>query len=632
MELGALDLPADVVEHFVQRGISELYPPQAAAVEAGVTAGENVVAAVPTASGKTLIAQLAMLSTPGTALYIVPLRALAAEKHADFAALPGVNVGLATGDYDADAVDLAEYDILVVTSEKADSLLRNRAPGLDTLGCVVVDEVHLVDDPTRGPTLEVTVAKLRELRPALQVVALSATISNPAAIADWLDAACVDSDWRPVDLRAGVYYDGRITFEVTDREVPATGDPTRALIRDGLSTGGQCLTFVHSRRAAETLAREFAAEWLGAASSAASAVRETARTQTGERLAACVRSGVAFHHAGLRPEHREVVETAFRDRELDLLCATPTLAAGVNIPARRVIVRDHWRYTDSGRESLSVLEVHQMFGRAGRPGLDPYGEAVLVAEADDEATALRERYIHGVPDAVASKLASQDALRTHVLSTIASGFADSRRELLGVLEGTFYAAEEDHAVLVDIADLVLDYLASVGMIRTADGLVATDRGRQVSRLYIDPETATELIDGLARAEELAAPTRLTVLELVCTTPEMRSSYLRGRDRAAAYRFAERHEAEFITALDGFEGDFDAWLGAVKTVRIVADWIDGVGEDDITERHGIGPGDLRMTVDRAEWLVGAAATLAEFEDSSLGGLVRETSAGIAGRAP
>jgi helicase len=631
MHVEDVGLPPRFVEHFRESGIEALYPPQEAAVEKGVAEGENVLAAVPTASGKTLIAQLAMLSAPGTALYVVPLRALASEKGETFAALPGVSVGVATGEYESAATDLDEHDIVVATSEKVDSLIRNETPWLSELGCVVVDEVHLLDDDGRGPTLEMTLAKLRNLIGDLQIVALSATVANPGAIADWLDAGLAETDWRPIDLQAGVYHDGRIGFagDETDREIPGAGDPARSLIRDVLGDGGQCLAFVHSRQAAEELAREFATEWLGTAADAAAEIRSVARTDAGQALADCVRSGVAFHHAGLRPEHRSLVEGAFRNRAIDVICATPTLAAGVNVPARRVVVRDHWRYTDDGRQPLPVLEVHQMFGRAGRPGLDPYGEAVVVAENEGEAATLRERYLEGDPEAVTSKLASQDALRTHVLATIANEFATSRDELLDVLEGTFYAAQEDQAVLVDIADLLLDYLAAEGMIERDAGLIATDLGETVSRLYVDPESAAGMLAAFEAIDPETATGR-TVLEIVCETPEVGSFWLGGEDRAQAYRFAERNEDELRRSVEGFEGDFEAWLATLKTVRVLADWLGGAEEAAITDRHGIGPGDLRTTVERAEWIAGAAESLAELADSPLVGEIRAVREGFEAR--
>jgi len=631
MHLADVGIAPRFVEHFEESGVEELYPPQAAAVEAGVADGENVLAAVPTAGGKTLIAQLAMLSTPGTALYVVPLRALAAEKGEAFAALPGVSVGIATGEYESRTAELGENDVVVATSEKVDSLVRNEAPWLSELGCVVVDEVHLLNDATRGPTLEMTLAKLRTLITDLQIVALSATVANPGAIADWLDAALVETDWRPIDLRTGVYHDGRIAFAggEPDREVPGAGDPVRSLIHDVLGDGGQCLAFVHSRRATEELARAFAAEWLGTAADAAGEISATARTDTGRALADCVRSGVAFHHAGLRPEHRSVVEGAFRDREIDVICATPTLAAGVNVPARRVVVRDHWRYTDDGRQPLPVLEVHQMFGRAGRPGLDPYGEAVVVAESEGEAAALRERYLAGDPEAVTSELASQDALRTHVLATIANEFATSRVELLDVLEGTFYAAQEEAGALVDIADLLLEYLDAEGMIRRGDGLAATDLGETVSRLYVDPESAAGMLAAFEAIDSETATER-TVLELVCETPEVGSFWLRGEDRARAYSFGERHDGELRGSVEGVEDDFEDWLGTLKTVRVLADWLAGADEEAITDRHGIGPGDLRMKVERAAWIAGAAESLADLIGSPLTERIREVREGFEAR--
>ncbi|MFW6318422.1 MAG: DEAD/DEAH box helicase, partial [Halorubrum sp.] len=437
-------LPPGAVSHFRDEGIESLYPPQAEAVEAGATDGESLVAAVPTASGKTMIAALAMLSAVergGKALYIVPLRALASEKQSEFDAYEafGVSVGVTTGNYESTSDWLASRDIIVATSEKVDSLVRNGADWLSELTCVVSDEVHLIDDRSRGPTLEVTLAKLRKLNPTLQTVALSATVGNAGEIADWLDASLVDTDWRPIDLRMGVHYGNALNFDDgSTREVPVEGNEKQeaALVRDILEEGGSSLVFVNSRRNAEAAARDLSSETARALTdgeradlaSLAEEIREVSDTETSEDLAACVERGAAFHHAGLASEHRSLVEDAFRDRLLKLIAATPTLAAGVNTPARRVIVRD-WRRFDpgaGGMTPLPVLEVHQMMGRAGRPGLDPYGEAVLLAKGHEDMNELFDRYVWAEPEPVRSKLAAEPALRTHVLATIASGFARTR--------------------------------------------------------------------------------------------------------------------------------------------------------------------------------------------------------------
>ena len=636
VEIRDLDLPAAAVEHFGREGIDGLFPPQVSAVEAGVADGRSLVAAVPTASGKTLIAELAMLTAidrGDRALYVVPLRALAAEKYRTFSAIPGVSVGIATGEIDAPPERFSGDDLVVATSEKVDSMLRHGVGWLDELGCLVVDEVHLLDAADRGPTLEVTVAKLRRRRPDMQVVALSATVENPGAIADWLDAALVESTWRPIDLRTGVAYSGTIEFATGETEAFDAGDDeTRGLVRETLAGDGQAIAFVHSRRAAEELASAIAEGWLGGASGVADAVAETATSGTGRALARVLRSGVAFHHAGLRASHRTAVEAAFRDRAIDLICATPTLAAGVNLPARRVIVRDWRRYTDEGRTPLSVLEVHQMFGRAGRPGLDPVGEGLLVADSAAERDRLVERYLEGTPEAVTSKLASQAALRTHVLATIATGFAASRSELIDVLGGTFYAAQADHATLVDIADLVLDFLEAEAMIDRVDGLAATPLGEDVSRAYVDPGTAAALLDALAAADGLEIRTRRTVLEIVSGAAEMPTFYLRNAERAALVRYAERHEPEFVTMREGYAGRYEAWLSTLKTVRILDDWADGVAEAELTERHGIGPGDLRTVTERAGWLLQAAEALASRRALGVVPTVRAAHEAVAARPP
>ncbi|MDY7081601.1 MAG: DEAD/DEAH box helicase, partial [Halobacteria archaeon] len=582
METRDLSLPDEILDYFVDEGIEELYPPQSKAVEAGVIEGENVVAAVPTASGKTLIAQLGMLSSisnsGGKALYVVPLRALASEKYDEFSRLPGVDVGISTGDYDSRDDYLGKNDIIVATSEKVDSLIRNGVSWIEDVSCVVVDEVHLLDSGDRGPTLEVTIAKLRRLTPSLQIIALSATVANPDEIAGWLDAELVETDWRPVELRKGILEDTTVEFDNGDiRDVG--GDDVEALVCDTVDEGGQCLVFVNSRRNSQALARRLSRNNFAQLGELKREVGENADTEVGEELAECVASGVAFHHAGLKNAHRSLVEETYRDRRIKVICATPTLAAGVNVPARRVVVRDYQRYTDLGMEPIPVLEVHQMFGRAGRPGLDPYGEAILVAGEGDKDE-LWQKYILGEPEAVYSKLASRKALRTHILSTVASGFARSR-------------------------DGVLDN----------DELEATDLGHQVSRLYIDPMTGAEIVDALRAAVDRpdGTVTALTFLETVCATPDIYPFYLRKGEDEEMLSFAMEHEDKFIDPPSEFDRGFEDWLASLKTARVIYDWINEADEDRIADEYGVGPGDINARVERADWLLYAAESLAELLD-------------------
>ncbi len=642
MRVSDLPLPDPFLDQFADRGIHELYPPQAAAVEAGVCSGSNVVAAVPTASGKTFIAELALLTADGPGLYVCPLRALAREKYETFAELPGVDVGISTGDFDATGEELADHDVVVATSEKVDSAIRNGAGWVDELACVVVDEVHLLGADRRGPTLEVTLATLRRRIPDLQVVALSATVDNPEEIADWLDATLVESDWRPVDLRTGVCVDGDVAFDdgttlhvdevnsVTDGnresrdnedDEPDQTDMAVALVADAVNNGGQCLAFVRSRAEAAALADRLAgvglAETLKIKSDAEAVADEVADidgTVTGQQLADSIRSGVAFHHAGLRAGHRSAVEAAFRDRSIACICATPTLAAGINVPARRVVIRDQKRYTGSSMEWVPTLDIQQMCGRAGRPGLDPHGEAVLVGEETtrDELVA---RYVDGDPEAVESTLADPASLRTHVLSAIATGFAETEAEILDVFEGTFYARAAGAGGLADAVAVAVDDLVDAGMVGRETGgvdgyrLVATPVGSTTSKQYVRPETGERIVSGLETAAGMTDVTTLTVFEVICDTPDMQDTYLGNRERAEMYQFAQANADELTTAMGEAES-FEEWLESVKTARILDEWIGGATVEELVENYRIGPGDLDSRVERAEWLLSAAEALAD----------------------
>jgi len=620
VDLDDLPIGEEAKGAYEEDGVESLYPPQQGSVEAGVCDGESVVAAVPTASGKTLVAELAALTTPGKTVYVVPLRALASEKYEELSRLP-LDVAITTGDYDERDEHLRANDVVVATSEKVDSLVRNGVSWIRDVSCIVLDEVHLLNDGDRGPTLEVTTAKLRRLADP-QFVALSATVDNADEIAGWLGASLVESEWRPVELRRGVASNGRVEFDDGTKVGYDTdaGSETEALVKETVEDGGQALIFVNSRRSAEATAERLADLSLGNAGESERRVHSSATTETGERLADCLAGSVAFHHAGLKNEHRSAVEDAYRARDVKAVCATPTLAAGVNLPARRVVVRDHQRYTDTGMQPLPVLEVHQMFGRAGRPGLDPHGEAVLVA-GEGDADGLYEHYVEGDPEPVYSKLANRASLRTHVLSTVTSGFASSRDELLDFLDATFYAYQEENADLSGIVDDVVGYLVEEGMLeRTDDGLTATDLGHTVSRLYVDPMSAARIVKKLEGAND---PTALTFLDAVCHTPDMYPLYLGKGDEERLYGFANDHEEEFVDPPSEFDRDFEDWLSSLKTAAVLCDWARERDEERLTDDHGISPGDLHTRVERADWLLYAAESLAELVDSPHQRKVHET---------
>jgi helicase len=202
----------------LSKDIEELRPSQEKAIKKDLLKGKNLLVCTPTASGKTLIAEIGALKSiienKGKAVYIVPLKALASEKFKDFKKRYGhlIRVALSIGNLDSADPYLADYDLIICTSEKLDSLIRHHTPWLSNISTVIVDEIHLMNDPGRGPTLEILITILRRLLKKLQIIALSATIGNPEELAEWLDSNLIVDKWRPVELKKGVYLNGEVEF------------------------------------------------------------------------------------------------------------------------------------------------------------------------------------------------------------------------------------------------------------------------------------------------------------------------------------------------------------------------------------------------------------------------------------
>ncbi len=611
------DLPIDprIAPILEGQGIEELYPPQAEAIGPALD-GKSLVLAIPTASGKSLVAYLAILKAVlngGKALYIVPLRALASEKYEDlrvFAPL-GVKVGISMGDFDSPDLALERFDVIVATSERADSLLRHRSNWLRSLTVVVADEVHLINDGDRGPTLEVTLAKLKQVNPRAQVLALSATIQNSDQIAAWLGAEHITSEWRPVPLRTGVYFDGGIHFTDGEvRPVRVDGDDVSALVTDAIEGGGQCLVFVNTRRSTETLARKLASqvrkrldpksvEQLAKISEDLGKGQEET-TSMAARLARCIEGGAAFHNAGLTNAQRGLVESQFKKGRIRTIVATPTLSMGLNLPARRVVIRDLNRFdVNYGLMPIPRLEVRQMCGRAGRPRYDAYGEALLAAKNEDDVEELIDEYFRSPPEAIESKLGSEPALRFHTLAAVATEHATTEEELLAFYGRTFFAHCEDVNDLRGKIGDVLAFLERENFLMRRDGaLRATFFGRRTSDLYIDPLSAVKLRDALENDRDDV----FYHLWAVCSTPDMPKLYLR---RGDYQRVEDKITQESLSAATE---EYEFLLAEAKTASLFEAWTEERTEDEITKRFGIGPGDIRRLVDQGEWLLYAMAEL------------------------
>lgn len=624
-----LNLPEAVKRVLAEWGYVSLYPPQVEAVGAGVLDDVNLVLAIPTASGKTLIAELCMVRSVlngGKAIYLVPLRALAREKFEEFSKWEGlgIRVGLSTGDFDSSGSELGRFDVLVCTNEKADSLLRHHADWISKISVIVADEVHLVNSVDRGPTLEVVLARLRQVNPFAQIIALSATISNARQLAEWLGAELVLSDWRPVILKEGVFYNEVINFsDGGSRSVPLV-DPELSicLAVDTVKNRGQALVFDSTRRNAVSIARRLSgilSGYLGRVERRSlkrvgqEILRSGELTQISKQLASCVEGGVAFHHAGLNYGQRKIVEEGFKNNLIKVVCATPTLAAGVNLPARRVIIRNYRRYDSNfGYRLIPVLEYKQMAGRAGRPKYDVEGEAVLIAKSAGEENLLMEMYVEGAPETIESKLASESFLRTQILATIASGYASDREGIMNFLEKTFYAYQFGSDFIELVLEGILTFLFSEGMIESQEKvLAATLFGRRISELYIDPMSAVIIRDGLKSKIELT--TDVGYLHLISSTPNMPRLYLGRRDYKELGFFADEHKFELRASPPNEYDDpseYEWFLSELKMAYLLERWINEASEDQIISQFNVGSGDILRFVDTADWLLYAMYEIAK----------------------
>jgi len=609
--------------------ISSLNPMQNLALKKGLLNGKNLVVAAPTASGKTLLCELAALNLfrnkKTKMIYMAPLVALVSEKYQSFKekySKLGVRVAMSVGDYDSTSQWLADYDWILTSNEKCDSLMRHNVDWIRDVGLIVVDEIHMLQDPSRGPTLEVTLTRLRETVPHAQILALSATIQNVKELGEWLNAETVISDYRPVELHEGIYLDSKIQFFGNNNyDLNPVLDPEPAILQNTINMKKQALYFVATRKYTESLAENLGKfnqnflqknekRELAKLSDEVKNVLEVPTKQC-RKLADCIKNGIAFHHAGLLYKQKKLIEDNFRQGLLRCIIATPTLAYGVNLPAFRVIIRDLRRYyAGFGSRFIPVLEYKQFAGRCGRPDYDEWGESVLIAKSEDEAQELTEKYILGEPEEINSKLAFDPVLRMQTLALIASGFVKTEDALMRFFEKTFFAYQYGDASEINSKlEGILEMLVKFEFItRHDDKLIPTKIGKRVSELYIDPFTAHHIIESLGRAMK-TKPDTFSYLHMITNTLEMRP-LLSVRDK-------DFEEVNDIIATKKFLGkvphdwdlEFDDFLKSVKTTMVFQNWVDELTEDQLLTRFRVAPGELWTRLSNADWLLYASQELA-----------------------
>ncbi len=628
MNISEINIDNKIKGILQNQGINRLYPPQKEAIPY-ILDEKNVVLSIPTASGKSLVAYIAianrLLKNRGKALYVVPLKALAREKYEELKAFEtlGLKIGISTGDLDDSDPRLARFDVIVCTSEKADSLLRHKVNWMDKIKVLVIDEIHLIHDPSRGPTLEVIISHFKSLNPKTQIIALSATIKNATELSIWLEAKLVQSDWRPVPLREGVYHKNEIKFN--DGEIKTIESKEKKavekLVEESIKNKGQVLVFVNTRRSTMSVASSLSSVVKNYLSKKEnnllqnllkSIKRELPElTSIDERLFFCLERGVAFHNAGLSSVQRRHVEKGFKNKIIKCIVATPTLAAGVNIPAQRVVIRDLWRYDfNFGMQPIPILEYKQQAGRAGRPRYDKFGEAIAIAKNSGQKNQIFDHYILGDTEPIFSKLGNQSSLRMHLLAAISTNFVDDYEGIIKFIDSTFYSYQSDVSMLNDEINEAVSFLERNGFIEIIndDKYMSTLLGNRTSSLYIDPFSALLLKKALEKSCKKNT-SDLSFIHAVCATPDVRSLYLRSSDSWIEEK-AEKNKSNFLIDLpESSNKEYEWFLSDLKTASLIEDWVEEIIEDNIVTKYNVGPGDIHTIVEAVQWMLHAAREFA-----------------------
>ena len=615
MNIDKLKLPESAIKFLKSQGYTKLYPPQADSVKSGLLDGKSILVSSPTASGKTLIAMLAIMSylsnNKGKVIYLSPLRALAAEKFTEFKKLEKVALGnkikvaISTGDFENIEKNLEISNLLILTNEKMDSIIRHSAEWVDEIGLVISDEVHLIGDENRGPTLEMILTQLKLLETKPQIVGLSATITNSDEIADWLECILVKNDWRPVPLSEGVCDGGQVTmsdgktFEV---ERSLMGTPIDLGVQS-VKQGGQSLVFAETRVRSKSLATKASdaifqmldkKEISELEKTSKKLLSENEHTELVKTLALLVKKGVAFHHAGLNQKCRQTIEEEFRKGTIKLLSSTPTLAAGVNLPARRVVISNINRYNAKvgANRPISILEYKQLCGRAGRPQYDDYGESIIVGNGNTED--LIEYYINGEPEPIISKITDDKSLRTHILSVIVTHPGIKKEDILEFFLQTLGGLQTRKPTLKFAIDISLRFLSSKFLIiKKGERYAATEFGKKTSMLYIDPLTATYFRDSIENVSQERKHT-FGFLHLITNCEEFFPKFsLRQKDYETASLMIENNSSQLLEPISEYD--------CSRSLLALQSWITESTELSLSDSLGMESGDVHRMTENANWL-------------------------------
>jgi helicase len=418
------------------------------------------------------------------------------------------------------------------------------------------------------------------------------------------------------------------------------------LVQDTLSIRKQALIFVQSKRSAQKIAsdlyRYLKSNVLVKPSTAqqelSKQILEQLHTPTEQckRCSQSVAYGVAFHHAGLTSTQKTLIEQAFRQGVISIIVCTPTLAAGLDMPAFRAIIKDVKRFSGWGMTFIPVLEYMQMAGRAGRPGMEEYGQAILLATSEQQEQQLVEQFIRGPIEDVQSKLAVEPVLRMYVLSLVASGFCRTTAELAQFFKKTLYAAQYGDfgqlwlkivRVLQVLKSCEFIELTSPGVLQKAEctflsadqlkdqsvidskHIFVTPIGVRVSQLMIDPLTAQTILK-LLGAKHI---TEFGVIYTLAQTIELRPLLTIKKSEEEQYNlYILQHESELPFGVPKiYDSSYEDFFTASKTTAFFFAWANESQESELFEQFSVRPGEITGKLDQLDWLLYCCEELAKY---------------------
>lgn len=583
--------------------IKEFNPAQKAVIESGYLEDKsNYIISIPTASGKTVLGILPALKTilnGGKAVYAAPLLSIQNEKVKEFKAFE--EHGIKVGKHPSNS------DLSVMVFESFDALTRFSWNVLREVDTLIIDEFHMIGEYSRGPTLESAITRAKIINPSLRIIALSATLKNIDEIEQWLDGKTVEHDYRPVPLNK----------EVLDAEMFNTknkNDVIVKIVEKAIEDNSQALSFVSTRRFTESLAtyvakkidKKTTKEQKHKFKQVANKLLEVPKkkgslpTTTCLKLAEAAEKGVVFHHAGLFNEQKEIIEDEFRNGNILMITATPSLMYGVNLPSKYVVIRDHTRWTSNGPASIPVFDYEQMSGRAGRPQYDDVGYSYLVAKTMDEAFDLEARYVNGEIELTNSKLIdNKDAIYKQIIAQIASSLSKNLDDLNDFFGKTLYGFQMKNNPSMSMfaqdslnweLESALEFLLQNGIIRaTPEGLKTTDFGNLIAKSNYAVETAVKIKEYVSTMEKLNPAEMIYAL---AETPDLPLISFKGRKSKDPVRDKLSECGLFAVDIGNPEA----------TAVSLIEWIDERNEYEIENAYNVYSASTRRSAYEASRLV------------------------------